>query len=359
MGKICSCRVKIVSFIFSKRTGLNNIKFCLEIFLYYNFIKYLMELTLLIFNRNDNINLFDLINQLYDYFDYILIVDSSDKEKFNELIEFSAKKDKIKVLYVLPLGYPDLLRKYAYKKSPTDWIFLIDTDERINDLFKKDIKKIIEKNDADVYGIWRYPLIKNEKSKVRTLQIRLFNRNFIDDTGLIHELPFIKGRFKILDDKYFILHMLKFGINSEYKKLEVLDRYSYCTVPKKMKYILNFFHFKIDCEKEINSFEYFLFFYLKEVYSSFITKDIKRLFTSLKFSIDRTKKIIYLKNEPDGNEFFEISKLIRKIGIIKFLGLEDDSKILEINEKYKDYKGADLLIMLLKEKYRNIKSSNI
>jgi hypothetical protein len=317
-----------------------------------------MEITLLIFNRNDNDNLINLVKDLYDYVQHIVVVDSSDDDKRQEIIEFSKSMYKIKYLYVAPLGYPDLLRKLAYRKSPSDWILLIDTDERINEEFKRDVGKIVGSNEAEVYGIWRYPLFDSwsKKKKIRTMQIRLFNKNFVEDMGIIHELPIIKGRFKVLDEKYYIIHLHReMGRENEYRRLEIFDRYSYCTLPERFKKIIKILHLgvKLDCDKEITNLDYFLFFYSKEIYSSIITRDIRRFTFSFKNSLAKMGRIKRMRAEKDGDENFEISKIIRKNGIIDFLDLDDDNTIEEINKNYTGLKGSELLIRLLKERYRN------
>ncbi|MGC8688989.1 MAG: glycosyltransferase [Thermoplasmata archaeon] len=320
-----------------------------------------MEITLLIFNRNDNDNLINLVKDLYDYVQHIVLVDSSDEDKRQEIIEFSKRMGKIKYLYVAPLGYPDLLRKWAYRKSPSDWILLIDTDERINEEFKKDIGKIVVSNEADVYGIWRYPISdpESKKKKIRTLQIRLFNKNFVEETGIVHELPIIKGRFKVLDEKYYMIHLHReMGREDEYRRLEIFDRYSYCTLPERFKKIIKILHLggKMDCDKEITNLDYFLFFFFKEIYSSIITRDFRRFIFSFKNSLTKLERIKRMRTEEDGDENFEISRIIRKNGIIEFLNLDDDNTIEEINKNYTDLKGSELLIRLLKERYRKFKS---
>ena len=312
-----------------------------------------MEITLLIFNRNDNDNLINLVKDLYDYVQYIVIVDSSDENKRQEIIEFSKKMEKIKYFYVAPLGYPDLLRKWAYKKIPTDWVLLVDTDERVSEEFKKDITKIISSNEADVYGIWRYLVFKNKKRKVRTLQIRLFNKHFVEERGIIHELPVIKGRFKILDEKYYILHLNELKRENEYKMIEIFDRYSYCVLPKSFKKVIKILHFKMDCDKEITNLDYFLFFFSKEIYSSITTRDFRRFLLSLKTSLIKLERIKKIRNEEDSDENFKISMIIKKIGIIEFLNLDNDDIIEKINKNYANLKGSELLIKILKERYKN------
>lgn len=231
----------------------------------------------------------------------------------------------------------------------------------MNDELKKGLRKIVESNDADVYGVYRYPLDeRGERKNVRTLQIRLFNRKFIEETGIIHQLPIVKGRYTILDNKYYIMHMHKqIGRENEYSKLEIFNRYSWCTVPPKFRRIARLIHpmENIDCDREITNSDYLLLFFLGEAYSSLITRDLRRLILSPVTSIEKMNRIMEYRNAPDSEENFQISKIIRETGMIKFLELEDEYTINYINSQCGDLKGADLLIKLLKERYRNMQKS--
>ena len=65
-----------------------------------------------------------------------------------------------------------------------------------------------------------------------------------------------------------------------------------------------------------------------------------------------TERVKEWKSESDSEEVFEISKILHKIGVIKFLGLEKDSTIIYLNKKYKSGKqGEELLMKLLKDRY--------
>ena len=78
-------------------------------------VKMAERLSVLIFSRNDIDNALDLINDVYDFADDIVLVDSSSAKLHEELIRKKAKRSlsKLRVFYVVPLGYPDPLRMYA------------------------------------------------------------------------------------------------------------------------------------------------------------------------------------------------------------------------------------------------------
>ena len=101
------------------------------------------KLSLLVFSRNDIPKALSLIEDMYDYVDDIVLIDSSDSTKHKRLID--EKKDrefeKLRIFYSVAFGYPDPLRMYAIRKCKHKWIMLIDTDERISPALKKNLKK--------------------------------------------------------------------------------------------------------------------------------------------------------------------------------------------------------------------------
>jgi hypothetical protein len=326
------------------------------------------KLTLLIFSRNDFDKIKPLITEINQEVDYIILIDSSDESLHQELINWSKEvyDNKITVFYVVPLGYPDMLRPYAFSKCPTDWILLIDTDERLSQSLKMNIREIVNSDEADVYGLWRHPVINEAKgiTSIRTIQIRLFNKHYVEERGIIHELPIISGRFKMLGNDCYIIHLTptKDITEYEYSKITIFNRYSFGSISKNMKKILAIFHFgiKLKDDKELTNFDYFFYFLIKEIYSSLHTKDFKRFITSTGPALKQVNMIESFKKAPDNADNFTISKIIRKIGIVKFLELDKAETIEKLNILYTDkIKGSDLLILLLKSRYKSMTEQEI
>ena len=223
-----------------------------------------LDIALLIFSRNDTGGVKDIIFELYDTMTEIIVVDSSDEEEYAEFLQWTRKYSKIKLYYVSPLGYPDMLRPYAFTKCKSDWVLLLDADERPSDSLKRDLHEIIESDSSDVYAIQRFPGTKQgEKiANTRNKQVRLFNKNFIDEKGIMHQLPTSKGRFLILPDKYYILHLIDDKVNRfpEYLKIDRFMRYSYNDLSIKAKKLFNLLGLirKINFEDELSTFSYFL-----------------------------------------------------------------------------------------------------
>jgi hypothetical protein len=53
-----------------------------------------------------------------------------------------------------PLGLAEAYRAYALSKVCSEWVLMLDSDERINERLKADLKKLIE-SDADALKILR------------------------------------------------------------------------------------------------------------------------------------------------------------------------------------------------------------
>ncbi len=148
------------------------------------------KLTVMTFTKNYIKNALELIQWMYDVADEFILVDSSNKEN-RELLASEKKRlklNKLKVYTAPALGYPDPLRMYAISKCTSNWVTLLDSDERFPPKLKKDVKGIITKTDCDAFAIKRYETIaKKNAEKFFTWQIRLFKRDKVSFTGLRHE----------------------------------------------------------------------------------------------------------------------------------------------------------------------------
>ncbi len=75
---------------------------------------------------------------------------------------------------------------------------------------------------------------------------------------------------------------------------------------------------------------------------------------------EHTKEIAEIKRQPDHDTSFKISRVINRIGMVRFLGLDDEASIRALNKKYTDNKeglaGLSLLAHLLKQKYKEMQS---
>ena len=111
------------------------------------------KLNLISFSRNDVNDVKSLINEMKDIVDEVVVVDSSDEKRHNQLLKFSKENKKVRIYYVVPLGYVEPLRMYALKKCRSNWVLLLDADERLNKPFKKNLRKIIKNAKCNAYSV--------------------------------------------------------------------------------------------------------------------------------------------------------------------------------------------------------------
>ena len=346
-----------------------------------------LELSAIIFSRNDVEEAFKLIKDIYAICDEIVIIDQSDFQKHKFLIDKKRenKLNKLKIFYSVALGDPAPLRMWGLSKCMGRWVLLIDTDERLNPAMKRNIRKLIATKKYNAYAIKRneYFMRKNKfETHGFTWQIRLYKKDNTEYRGLTHEFPSITGSVGKLEEKYSMDHYFNNGERPrEYFKLNKFQcRMSYRTMNKEIDdYLFKFFLSKDSftirtvksivviyeklgfkkLDQELSNLDYFTFNFieniglLKRVLKKISLRDI------FKLNIERLKQIKKLKKEKDAKEVFKISEIINNIGIIKFLDLDKDSTIKELIKKYKNKKqGIDLLIYLLKQKFRQTSGNN-
>ncbi|MCW6159758.1 MAG: hypothetical protein LVQ95_01560 [Candidatus Micrarchaeales archaeon] len=348
------------------------------------------RLTILFFSRNDIDNAIGLVNDIKDVADEIVLIDQSDKEEKRKLIDFKTKAriKKFKVYDCVALGYPEPLQAYAFTKCTNEWVLRLDTDERIPEALKRDIKGIISGTKLDGFAIKRYEYSGADgKSNFATWQVRLFKRSKTEYTGVLHEQPMAHGKLgKLEGDGYYISHS-KGLMNEELRKTPLArygeiswidQRLSYELYNQKvMEYIAKFFVISMDEARssfigkfvhswmkfyeslfykkggsELSSLDYFFYYSLVDLGYAVQSKSLKRILKVPLVANSRLEGIKKLRKLPDAKVYFEISKIINKIGIIRFLRLDNPAVMEEITRKYRGKRhGVLLLIDLLKERY--------
>ncbi len=341
------------------------------------------RLSLLVFSRNDIEKALSLVCSLQDIADEIVIVDSSSAKLHARLVSEAEKAwpGKTKVFYTIALGYPDPLRMYALGKCSSEWILLMDTDERLSNAMKGAIPGIISGTQSSAFAIRRYEEAGSEGRGLRfSWQIRLFRRGRTMFRGMLHEEPLIEGDVeRIGDDDLFIEHRkeLRGKTSGEYSEMEKYSRMSYgsfnrimldylykFTVPGKRdsggllekvsRGVLEAYE-KLGRKKsdaELSYLDYYAFFALRAI----VTRMAEHKFVN-PFKVNDEAGLIAERMErwkmaKDGKQAFQISKELERDGIIKFLKLDKENTILYLNRKYKNRKqGVRLLMGLIVERY--------
>ncbi len=341
------------------------------------------KLSLLVFSRNDVEKAIALIDDMYNYVDDIVLIDSSDSKGHRTLLKEKQDRglDKLRIFYAVAFGYPDPLRMYAMKKCLHRWIILIDTDERISPELRRDLKKILSGAECSAFAFKRYEEVKKGwRGSYYNWQIRLFRKDRTEFQGMLHEEPIIHGKvLRIASDDYFMDHLsdIKGESAMHYYKMMKFMRMSYGSFNETMvEYLYKYTmpDYRTDKtasagwvyriltayemlkrkkpDEELSDFDYFVYYCIYSLAIGIRTTSPALVLKSAPFAAASMNNVRRWKAENGSKEVFEISKILHKKGLIKFLDLDKDSTIIALNKKYKSGKqGIELLMKLLKEKY--------
>jgi hypothetical protein len=334
-----------------------------------------------------------MIEDLYGTVDDIVLIDSSDKAERDKLDRMKKKKKwtKLRIFYVVPLGFVEMYRPYGLSKCKNDWVLFLCADERISDQLKSDIIGIINNTKYAAFNANRFENVNERESKSNffTFQIQLFRKSMVRYKGIVDERPEVNGETGMLDSsKYYVRHvteLMRHKSNEYYIPSNIFKKYecmSYADFNEKIlanyarargksitdisnrgswklaKAVLHAYEkagFKKP-EQEISPFDYFMYDFMRNVGYSLKMKSVHDLTIALPFSLKTIKVRSRLKSEKDHERAFKISRIITKDGIVKFLGLDDESVLMRLNKKYKDnaegLAGISLLAHLLDERYK-------
>ena len=90
-------------------------------------------------------NIADAIKSAKKVADEIVVVDTYSSDK---TVEIARKHGALVYLHEY-LGYVEPVRNFAVSKAKSDWILILDADERISDTLADKIKKEVAKSSAD------------------------------------------------------------------------------------------------------------------------------------------------------------------------------------------------------------------
>jgi glycosyltransferase involved in cell wall biosynthesis len=182
------------------------------------------------FNRNENDGIIRNIKILKDYVDEIVIVDSSDPSKYEELkkaLEKEGLSNKVKLLRFFPTGHVEPAFAYGIQHVSSDRIIRLDADEEPTEWFIEAIKKI--KEGSFNYPVYNVALIDEEGINIVYKPMVVFRKDAIKRiTGIIH--TGIEFNFKAKDlikDAYVEHHEKKptrGAISKNYLEIETYER---------------------------------------------------------------------------------------------------------------------------------------
>jgi hypothetical protein len=350
------------------------------------------RLSILIFSRDKLDEVFELINDLYDLSNEIVLVDCSSVENAKRIFDYKTKLklDKLKIFRTAPLGHPNPYRTFGLNKCKNYWVLLIDTDERLNPQLKKDILDIITNSKVDGFFIDRRSCLPNGKVYWKgDYQLRLYKKSKITYGGIIDELAQINGTVKRLDPNvYFMTHVPYQNIKASSDKvvekskdrIYLLEAYTHRLTYSDLANILgyntdlkylgssvlknslgSFAKFYLDVKRvnygsELSKFDYSVLYFYSVI--GYITDS----FPIINFDWIKTRNAFYkgqlgfLFSFPEKERIkqLEIRKALRKDGgDIKYLFLDNEKVVKIIYNRFKNdnFKGAELLIKLLNDRY--------
>ncbi len=109
-------------------------------------------------------------------------------------------------------------------------------------------------------------------------------------------------------------------------------------------------------DDEISTFDYFAFMTLKDLGYTIQGRNPMNMIKAFPDRLNDMKRMKEWQKAPNSKEALGISKIINDIGITKFLKLDEEKTIKELNKKYKDkFEGIQLLFKLLEDQYRKQK----
>lgn len=181
------------------------------------------KITVVIYTRNEEHNIAECLTSALFLTKSIIIVDMESTDRTVEI----AKKMKTKVVSFPYSHYVEPAREFGIKKAETDWVFILDADERITIGLSTEIRSAIGSSRYTHYKIPR----KNIFSKIKWLshggwwpdhQIRLIKRDAFNRwPKRIHSTPQIKGELGYLKNP--IIHYFHGKLSGMVNKTMVFE----------------------------------------------------------------------------------------------------------------------------------------
>ncbi|PIY71486.1 hypothetical protein COY88_00185 [Candidatus Roizmanbacteria bacterium CG_4_10_14_0_8_um_filter_35_28] len=160
----------------------------------------------------------------------VVIFTPKDDENIKDCIK-SAQLLTQNIILVFPTStFVETVRESGIKQVKTDWVLILDADERLTEELAKEIKEILRFAQDDRVGYYKIPR-KNIFAGVKWLkhggwwpdyQIRLINRKyFIGWPKRIHSTPQIKGNYGYLKNP--LIHYFHGDLNKMVEKTIVFE----------------------------------------------------------------------------------------------------------------------------------------
>jgi len=158
-----------------------------------------MEITGIVIAKNEENDIAGVVESLFSVCSQVIVVDSGSTDETCT----NAKRAGAKVVFHEWEGYKGQ-RRFADTLAETDWILVLDADERLSEGLKEAISRV--KRQAPSSEVHAYAFRRNlhfmekcfrNSSLTCERKIRLYNRNFSKwDGGSVHEALSVTGRIQ-------------------------------------------------------------------------------------------------------------------------------------------------------------------
>lgn len=150
---------------------------------------------------NEAEKLKDCLASVKSWVDEVVIVDMGSTDETLKVAEkFGAKIYKGKLV-----SYVELIRNSAIKKATSDWVLVIDPDERIPESLAQKLKKIAKEEKYDAVNIPRKNIIFDKWIRHTNwwpdYQVRFFKKGKAAWSEKIHRYPKVEGKILTLPAK--------------------------------------------------------------------------------------------------------------------------------------------------------------
>ncbi|TDO94800.1 glycosyltransferase involved in cell wall biosynthesis [Halanaerobium saccharolyticum] len=185
------------------------------------------NLTALVLTYNEEDNIADCLDSI-NWIERVVVIDSYSDDRTEKICQQYDKVD----FYENEFNDFASQRNFGLDKIETEWVFVIDADERVTEELRDEIKDVLNKPEVEGYEISRKNYFLGKWIKYcgwyPDYTLRLFRSKY-KYKGLVHESPQINGRIDRLKNDF---------IHYTYKDLEsyVSKMNQYTTLDAEKKY---------------------------------------------------------------------------------------------------------------------------
>lgn len=182
------------------------------------------NITVIIHTHNEEKNIKDCIVSAQLLTEKIIVVDMESTDKTTEIVN----NFKLPILNFPKSNYVEPAREFGIKKAETNWVFILDADERISQELTDEIKSVITNSTnstnfrvprKNIFGLTKW---LRHGGWWPDYQTRLINKKFfVRWPKRIHSTPQIKGNFGYFKNP--LIHYFHGDLSKMVKKTVIFE----------------------------------------------------------------------------------------------------------------------------------------